>query len=173
MRSIKTLALWGTLAPCLALVLSSAAVAQTPAPDATSPAAQQQQYQDQQQQYQIQERNYQEQATRYEAARDHYADARARYRRGAWPSRYEHSLVVDTSELMDARVQTANGHTVGHVEEIARTAGGHVDALRVSLDRGYGDAWIEAPDLRFDANEKLVMTNLSREDLRVMAHESY
>jgi len=173
MQSVKTLALWGTLAPCFALMLSGAAFAQAAPADPASPAAQQQVYQQQQQQYLSQEQKYEEQAERYRAARDRYATERAHYRRGAWPARYEQSIVVDSTDLLGARVQTANHHLVGYVEEIARGTGGHVDALRVELDRNGGDVWVDAGDLRFDADEKLVMTDLSRQDLNAMSRETF
>lgn len=201
MHSVKTFALWGGLAPCFALALSGAALAQAATGHSSSGAekaqtqqlnqgsavagdapgdtndpqyqAQQQQYQTQQQQYQAERQNYQAQAERYEAARDRYAAERARYHRGVWPARYEHSIIVDTSELEGARVQTYNGHTVGHVEEVAHSPGGHVDALRVALDNGEGNVWVDAGDLRFDANEKLVMTDLDRRDLRIMSRETF
>jgi hypothetical protein len=130
------------------------------------------QYQAQLQQYKASQANYEEQAARYEAARDRYIAANARYRRGAWPSGYENSLIVDTSDLLGTRVQTAHGHTVGRVEEVA-LASGHVDALRVTLDNGLGDVWIESADLRFDADQKVVMTDLDGRDLREMTHETY
>ena len=196
MRSVKTLALWGT---CFAFALSGAAFAQSAT--SSSPAekaqtqqlnqnatvaddtpgdvnnpqyqAQQQQYQAQQQQYQADRRKYEAQADRYEAARDRYAAERAKYHRGVWPARYEHSIIVGTNELMGARVQTYNGQTVGHVEEVAQSPSGHVDALRVALDSGEGNVWVDAGDLRFDANEKLVMTDLDRRDLRIMSRETF
>ncbi|MGA7675100.1 MAG: PRC-barrel domain-containing protein [Rhizomicrobium sp.] len=178
MQPVKTLALWGVLAPCFALLLSSAAIAQS-SPSDTTPAqndaqyqAQQQQYQEQLQIYKANEKNCEEKAARYEAARDRYIAAHARYHRDLWPSRYEHDIVVYKTDLLGARVATSNGHVVGHVEELA-LAGGHVDALRVALDRDRGDVWIEAIDLRFDADEKLVVTDLDREDLYAMSHESF
>lgn len=136
-------------------------------------------YQDQQARYQEQlavykasQENYQERAETYLAARDHYIAGHARYHRLAWPARYEQRLIVDTNDLLGARVHTSNGRTVGHVAEIALLSG-HVDALRVTLDNGRGDVWIQSADLRFDADKKVVMTNLNRRDLYVMTHDSY
>lgn len=197
MHSVKTLALWSALAPCFALALSGAAFAQAATGHSSSGEEKAQtqqlnqstavvdgaantqnaqdnaQYQAQQQQYQADRQKYEAQAARYEAAREHYAEERAKYRRGVWPARYEHSIIVGTAELMGARVQTYNGHTVGHVEEIAQSPGGHVDALRVALDNGKGDVWVDAGDLRFDANENLVMTDLDHRDLRIMSRETF
>lgn len=129
-------------------------------------------YQEQLAVYRASQTNYEERAATYEAARDRYVAGHARYHRATWPARYEQRLIVDTHDLLGARVHTANGRTVGHVVEISM-ASGHVDALRVTLDSGRGDAWIESADLRFDADKKVVMTNLNRQNLFEMTHETY
>jgi hypothetical protein len=134
--------------------------------------AAQQRYQEQLREYRRRVRNYEEKAAHYEAARDRYIAAHARYHRAAWPRRYEHRRIVDTRDLLGARVHTYNGRSVGHVVEVAM-ASGRVDALRVTLDRGRGDVWIEAADLRFDSDRKVVMTNLDRRDLYEMSRDSY
>jgi hypothetical protein len=198
MPSIKTLVLWGVLAPCFALVLSGASFSQpsTPAEQSqtqqlnqdtstttTVPVtptdqanadyqAQQLQYQEQLRQYRANRQNYEERSARYYAARDRYLSAHARYHRYGWPSRYEHGIIVYTDQLLGARVQTYNGRTVGRVEELA-LARGHVDAVRVLLDYDRGDVWIESADLRFDADKRVVVTNLDRHDLYEMTHETY
>jgi len=198
MQSVKTIALWGVLAPCFALVLSGAAFAQssTPAEQAQTQQlnqnvtnannaavaqsdqanaeyqAQQQLYQQQLQQYRASRQNYEERSARYYAARDRYISAHARYHRGVWSSRYEHSIVVYKADLLGAPVETYNGRIVGHVEELA-LANGHVDALRVTLNHDRGDVWIESADLRFNADERVVKTDLDRHDLYEMAHENY
>jgi sporulation protein YlmC with PRC-barrel domain len=134
--------------------------------------AQQQRYQEQLRDYKARQQNYEERSSRYYAARDRYLSSHARYHRYAWPSRYEHGVIVYRTELLGARVQTYNGRTVGRVVELA-LANGHVDALRVSLDYGRGDVWIESADLRFDANRRVVTTNLDRQDLYEMTRETY
>ena len=202
MKSIKTLALLGASSLCFALVLLAAGPAASSEPDST-PAeqaatqqlnqnitdantaavaqsdqanaeyqAQQQLYQQQLQQYKASRQNYEERSARYYAARDRYISAHARYHRYGWPSRYEHSIVVYKAELLGARVETYNGRTVGHVEELA-LVNGHVDAMRVTLNRGRGDVWIESTDLRFNADEGVVKTDLDRHDLYEMTHESF
>jgi len=175
MTTAKTLPFLGVSSLCFALALSGAALAQSE-PQTSSPEEQAQtqqlnqnitdanhaaeaqgeqnnaRYQAQQRQYQANEKTYQNQTVAYEAARGRYAKERARYRRGTWPSRYEHSVIADTDALMGASVHTYNGHTVGRVEEIARTPDNHVDALRVALYRGHGDVWVDSSDLRFDSD---------------------
>ena len=134
--------------------------------------AQQKRYREQLQLYRASQTNYEERAMRYEAARDRYIAGHAQYKRSSWPARYEQRLIVDTTDLLGARVHTANGQTVGHVVEIA-LASGRVDARRVTLDGSRGDVWIESADLRFDADRRIVMTNLNRQDLYVMTRETY
>lgn len=133
---------------------------------------QQARYQEQLAVYKAGQKNYQERAATYLAARDRYIAGHAGYHRLAWPARYEQRLIVDTNDLLGARVHTSNGRTVGHVAEIALLSG-RVDALRVTLDNDKGDVWVEAADMRFDADKKVVMTNLNRRDLYVMTRESY
>ena len=202
MMSMKTLALSGASSLCLALVLLAAGPAAASEPD-SSPAeqaqtqqlnrnitnanaaadaqsaqnnamyqAQQDRYQEQLRQYKAGQTNYEERAASYEAARDRYIAAHARYHRDVWPVRSNQRLIVETNDLLGARVHTADGRTVGHVEEIA-LASGRVDALRVTLDHGRGDVWIESADLRFNADQKVVMTDLDRHDLYEMTHEAY
>ncbi len=129
-------------------------------------------YQEQLKIYRAQQANYHERAESYLAARDRYIAAHARYRRGMWPASYEQRLIVNTNDLLGTNVSTANGNVVGHVVEIALISG-HVSALRVSLDNQPGDVWIESSDLRFDADNKLVMTDFDRHDLYEMSHDTY
>lgn len=134
--------------------------------------AQQERYREQLRIYRAGQQNYEERATAYLAARDRYVAGHARYHRAAWPSRLNQSLIVDTNDLLGSNVHTADGRTVGHVQEIA-LASGRVSALRVTLENDRGEVWIESSGLRFNADKKVVMTNLDRHDLYVMTHETY
>ncbi len=134
--------------------------------------AQQDRYQEQLRLYRANQKNYQERAASYLAARDRYIAGHAAYHRAAWPANSNERLIVDTNDLLGANVHTADGRTVGHVVELALLSG-KVSALRVTLDYDRGDVWIESPDLRFNADKKVVVTDLDRRDLYVMSHESY
>lgn len=134
--------------------------------------AQQARYQEQLAVYRAGQANYEERAAAYLAARDRYVAGHARYHRAAWPVRSDQRLIVDTNDLLGANVHTTNGYMIGHVVEIA-LASGRVDALRVTLENGRGDVWIESADLRFNADKRVVMTNLDRRDLYEMTHEAY
>lgn len=129
-------------------------------------------YQQQQADYQARKAQYEAQASRYLAARDRYAAERARYHRGDWPSRYEKLTFVDTDALIGAPVETYSGTAVGHVDDIARV-GGRVDAVRVALDDGSSRVWVDRGDLKYDADGRLVVTNLARHDLYSMSKEQY
>jgi hypothetical protein len=202
MISVKTLALSSASSLCFALVLSAAGPAAASQQDST-PAelaqtqqlnqnitnantaadaqsaqnntlyqAQQDRYREQLRLYRASQTNYEERAASYEAARERYIAGHARYHRAAWPVRSNQRLIVDTNDLLGARVHTSDGRTIGRVEEIA-LASGRVDALRVTLDHSRGDVWIESADLRFNADQNVVMTNLDRQDLYEMTHETY
>jgi hypothetical protein len=56
------------------------------------------------------------------------------------------------------------------VDAVARSQGGQIEALYVTLDGGK-QVWIDEADIRFDTAGKVVMTNLDRADLRAMADE--
>jgi hypothetical protein len=202
MMSVKTLALSGAATLCLALALSITGPAAASQLDSTAAEraqtqqlnqnitdanaaadtrndqnnavyqVQQDRYQEQLRLYKASQTNYEERAASYLAARDRYIAGHARYHRAAWPVRYDHRLIVDTNDLLGARVNTSNGRMIGHVSEIA-LASGRVDALRVTLDNSKGDVWIESADLRFDSDKRLVITNLNRRDLYEMTHETY
>lgn len=133
---------------------------------------QQQQYQQQQKQYQAAQQDYADQSARYEAERHRYAAERARYHREAWPARYENELIVSRAGLVDSHL-LVDSHDVGRVTDIATGPGGHVDAVRVTLNHDHGDVWIDAADLRFDPDNHVVVTDLSRHDLHEMARESF
>jgi len=129
-------------------------------------------YQEQLKAYRVGQLNYKERAAAYLAARDRYIAAHARFHRASWPNSANQRLIVDTNDLLGADVHTASGNTVGHVVEIA-LIDGKVSALRVLLMTPNADVWIESPDLRFDSDKRVVMTNLDRRDLVEMSHYNY
>jgi hypothetical protein len=133
---------------------------------------QQQIYEQQQRDYQAQKAQYDAQAGRYLAARGRYAAERARYRRGEWPKRYEKLAFVETDALIGAPVETYSGTRVGHVDDIAKV-NGHIDAVRVVLEDGTSHAWVDRGDLKYDTDDRLLVTDLARHDLYSMANEQY
>jgi hypothetical protein len=132
---------------------------------------QQRQYQDQLQQNGAAQRRFQDQTIAYETLRARYADQRSAYHRALWPSRYAHGTLEENSgNLTGQRVEIVNGDRVGTVIDVAVSAGGRVEALRVKLDNDKV-VWIDQADIRYDRAGRIVMTNLDRADLRLMADE--
>jgi hypothetical protein len=146
--------------------------------------AQQQQYQNAQQDYQqkvqvnqaaqadYQDKSaaYADRVAAYQALRDRYRAERAAYHRGVWPDSYSRWTLDDSDHLIGQRVQILGGDKVGTVTSVARTAGGRVEGLEVSLDNGRM-AWIDRADVRYDRGDSTVVTNLDRHDLYAMADE--
>jgi hypothetical protein len=133
--------------------------------------AQQQQYQDQLRQNQAEQNKFQDQTIAYETLRSRYADQRSAYRRAVWPNRYSHwTLEENSGNLTGQRVEIVNGDRVGTVTDVAHSANGRVEALRVKLDSDKV-VWIDQADVRYDRTDGIVMTNLDRADLRLMADE--
>ena len=130
---------------------------------------QQQQYQDQMQKSQSAQQQYQDQTARYENLKSRYAAERAAYHRGVWPDRYREWHLQSDARLVGSRVEIVSGDRVGTVESVARHDG-NVEALLVSLDSGKV-VWIDEADIRFDRSGRVVMTNLDRSDLHLMADE--
>lgn len=123
-----------------------------------------------QQDYQRRSEAYGDRVAAYEALRDRYRAERAAYHRGIWPDRYARWTLDDSDRLMGQRVQILGGDRVGTVTGVARTAGGRVEGLEVSLDNGRM-AWIDRADVRYDRGDSTVVTNLDRHDLYAMADE--
>lgn len=141
--------------------------------------AAQQQYEQQRQLYQQQQAEYQQKkaeydamAERYLAARDRYAAERARYRRGEWPKRYEKLTFVDSDAVVGAPVETYRGVRVGRAEGLARTDG-RIVAVRVALNDNGQHVWIDRGDLKYDTEDRLLVTNFAEHDLKSMAREQY
>ena len=133
--------------------------------------AQQQQYQNQLQQNQAQQQQYQDRAAAYETLRARYAAERAAYHRGIWPDRYAKWMIVERdANLIGERVELISGSRVGTVIDTAHAANGNVSALLVRLDNDK-IVWIDAPDVRYNRTDGVVMTNLQASDLHRMADE--
>jgi multidrug efflux pump subunit AcrA (membrane-fusion protein) len=138
---------------------------------------QQQQYQGQlqqnqaaQAQYQNQSANYADQNAAYQSLKARYAAERAAYHREVFPDRYVSWRIASDENLVGQRVEIINGDRVGTVTDVARSPGGQIEALRVSLDSDKV-VWIDQADVRFDRAGGTVMTDLDRNDLRQMADE--
>jgi hypothetical protein len=131
---------------------------------------QKQQYQQQLQENQAAQQNYEDRTRAYYSLRDRYAAERAAYHRAVWPTRFSSWRLENDARLIGSRVEIINGDRVGTVDSVARAPSGRIEALYVTLDGGK-QVWIDEGDIRFDRADGVVMTNLARADLRVMADE--
>jgi hypothetical protein len=133
--------------------------------------AQQQLYQRQLQHSQAQQQAYQDQTDAYNGLHERYAAERAAYHRSTWPVLYVSSTMLDRDAgLTGERVQLIGGKSIGTVANTARGANGKVTALLVKLDDDK-IVWIDATDIRYNRADGVVMTDLDREDLHLMADE--
>lgn len=122
---------------------------------------------------------------RYDNARARYATESARYRveraqydddrlRPAewWRARYERATLDDfhaapSDALIDLEVVRDDGLSVGHVTGVDRRDG-RIDRVKIVLADGER-AWVDADELRYDPDDGILFTDLSRSDLREMA----
>lgn len=132
---------------------------------------QQQDYQDRLKQNRAAQQDYQNQVANYDSIRARYAAERAAYRRGVWPERYTRWVIVRPEDKMiGERVELISGARVGTVVDTDLAANGNIDALLVRLDGGKL-VWIDSADIRYNRADGIVMTNLDRRDLLVMADQ--
>ncbi len=140
------------------------------------------QYRDQQEQYQQQQQQYQNDQQHYQNQKDRYWDERAEYNYDRthphtwWHDRYTQASLnrfydIPRSELVDLRVVTEDGFTVGQIREIDRHDDGRVASVRIVFRDGES-AWVKARDLRYDADDRIVFTDLSVHELRAIARNS-
>lgn len=136
----------------------------------------------------IQQQNAQAQAqvageqAQYQADLERYRDRRAEYDYDRthpdtwWRERYEHATLqhfydIPRAELIGLRVIGEDGYRIGLVRDVERHDDGRI--ARVKLVLRNGDAlWVPARDLRYDAEDRFVFTDLSIEQIYDMAPNS-
>ena len=145
-----------------------------------APSAQQQQYDAQMQQYGQQQQQYQDQRQRYSSDAAQYRGNLRAYDRTMYdwsypaPIGYEYGdnhglrrlyLIADPSQqLSQMPVEGPNGAWVGRVRNVEIAPDGRAGRVEIALNRRVS-VWVQPSDLRFDAEDHVVFTDLSREDL--------
>ncbi len=141
----------------------------------------QQRYQDQQQQYQQQQGDYQDKQERYKDQKRQYDHDVRRYDEARWnytdyPTivsyRYDDSphlrrlyLIAEPSQqLANAPVEGPSGEWVGRVRNVETGVDGRPSRVEIALNRRVS-VWVSPSDLRFDADNHVVFTDLTREQL--------
>ena len=144
------------------------------------PSAQQQQYDAQMQQYGQQQQQYQDQQHRYYTDRARYSGDLHAYDRSMYdwsypaPIGYEYGdhnglrrlyLIADPSQqLSQLPVEGPNGAWVGRVRNVEIAPDGRPGRVEIALNRRVS-VWVQPSDLRLDAGDRVVFTDLTREDL--------
>jgi hypothetical protein len=151
--------------------------------DAADDAAQQdyllklQTFEQQQQTYRQQRTHYDNEKARYDA---NHAVWRHRYDTAHWGARsyygvsYEDSHLVRLSTLADPEYQLAfalvvgpEGNWIGKINDVDSNWGGHPERVQIAISDARA-VWVDPRELRYDLDEHVVVTNLTRDQLRGM-----
>jgi hypothetical protein len=143
----------------------------------------QQQYEDQQRQYQDQQQRYEQQRAQYREQRSQYVrDVRrydlARYEWTDYPRVYVYHyeapnlqrlyLIADpTHQLAQAPVEGPSGRFIGKVRNVETAPDGRPRRIEVALNRVVS-VWVTPGHFRFDPEERVLFTDLSRDELWMM-----
>jgi hypothetical protein len=123
--------------------------------------AQMQQYRDQRAQYEDQKAQYQDRMERYAYDRSHPRDW--------WNVRYEHATLdglysLPRHDLIGKEVDERDGMRLGRIRDVEHASDGRVERVDVALN--YERAtWIDATDLRYDPDSRVVFTNVSADQI--------
>jgi hypothetical protein len=152
-------------------------------PSQATSDAQQQQYQQQQQQYQSQQAQYQDQRARYDRDIHRYDTAQyyfTDYPHRVYAYRYDDDanlrrlyLIADpTHQLAQAPVEGPDGQWVGKVRNVETGVDGRPSRVEIALNRRVS-VWVQPGNLRFDAEDHIVFTSLTRADLWQLPGATY
>ena len=138
------------------------------------------QYQDQQRQYNDQMQNYQAQQQRYQYDRARYNARLAAYDLAQYEWSYPAPVIYHygegyglqplyliaepSTQLWRAPVAGPGGRWVGRVRNVEIAPDGRPSRVEVALNRRVS-VWVRPGDLRFDPYQRILYTDLTREDL--------
>jgi hypothetical protein len=133
---------------------------------------QQQQYQDQQAQYHAEHRTYERNIHRYDEARYYFTDYPH-----SFPYRYKElrslTLVSNAHErLADLPIEGPDGRFVGRERSVDVGFDGETRRVEVALNRRVS-VWVDVADLRYDPENRVLYTDLTRTDLWNMPGSPY
>ena len=146
---------------------------------APPPDDQQQQYNQQMQQYQQQQQDYQNQRQNYDVQRDRYEHNIRWYDQARWAYVYPSPVVYEydaprlmrldmiaepSQQLADVPIEGPNGEWVGRIRNIETGPDGRPARIEVALNHRVS-VWVSPRRLRFDPNERVAFTNMTRQDL--------
>jgi len=136
-------------------------------------------FEQQQQTYQQQRAHYDNETARYEA---NHAVWRHRYDTAHWGERsyygvsYSDSHLVRLSTLADPEHQLAfalvvgpEGNWIGKINDVDSSWGGHPERVKIAISDSRA-VWVNPSDLRYDMDEHIVITKLTRDQLGRMTN---
>jgi hypothetical protein len=145
-----------------------------------APYGPQGQYNDQMQQYQAQQQQYQDQRSQYENQQRNYDRNLRYYDQAQWSYEYPQAyayhynddaqlvrldlLAEPSQQLAQVPVEGPNGVWVGRVRNVETGTGGGLYRIEISLNRRVS-VWVDPRDLRFDPDEHVAYTDLTRDEL--------
>jgi len=147
--------------------------------DAQAASDSQQQYNQQMQQYQDRQEDYQNQRQRYERQKDRYDRNVRWYDQAQWAYDYPHPMTYEydrpelvrlyliaepSQQLANVPIEGPNGVWVGRIRNVETASDGTPARIEVALNHRVS-VWVDSHRLRFDPNERIAYTNLTREDL--------
>jgi len=173
--TIRHLALGGVAAATLAGSLAFMSV------PVLAQSADQQQYQNQQQQYQQQQQDYQDKQGKYDDQKRQYDRDARHYDQAQWnytdyPTAYNYRyddnprliklyLIAEPSQqLANAPVEGPSGVWLGRVRNVETGVDGRPSRVEIALNRRVS-VWVDPHNLRFDADNRVVFTSLTRAQL--------
>ena len=135
--------------------------------------ARQVQYQQQQDQYRRDQENYREQRAQYE--RDIHRYDQARFAFGDFPRTYPYDygdarlrslylIAEPNQQLANAPVEGPNGEWLGRVRNVETDVDGRPRRVEIALNHRVA-VWVHPGDLKFDADDGILFTDLTRADL--------
>lgn len=145
----------------------------------SAPDYQQQQYDQQGQQYRDRREQYLSERDRYDRERNDYRRSMRRYDQIRWDYNFPHPYADDyydprlqrldlvwapRRQLWNVPVQGRHGMWVGRIREVDRAVDGKLLRIEISLNRRVS-VWVRPWNLRFDPDDHVAYTNLSRDDL--------
>jgi len=112
---------------------------------------------------------YDNDRARYEAERHDYDNDRMlRWSAFHDRDRYRDVLSFHSPELVGKMVSTRDGYRIGRIRDVNYSSSGQVDRLAIEV-RNNRVAWVYADDVRYDPRMRVILIDLSSEQVDMLA----
>jgi hypothetical protein len=151
--------------------LNGQAPAGTPSDSQMQYNAQQQQYQDQQQRYREQRAQYIHDLHRYDVAQYAWTDYPRAYAYRYHDADLVHVDTLDRRQLSYTPIEGPDGRWVGRIRSVQLTPTGQPARVEIALNR-HVSVYVNAADLVYDPRNRVIFTDLTRDQLWAMPGET-